>query len=417
MHFGHYISGSAHAGILSWLLVGSWFAPPEPAPFEAVSVAMISNSEFEAMMASDQSPEAAQSTSEVAPPSDVEEETLRMPEKEQLISKAAEPAIVSVNTVQDAQLQKPEPLKVPAPRLADQLPSLSTPSDNQLALLKAPEILDAPQTANRVSAIAVAPPPSGVNLDDQILQTALPLNLDAPANVQEPEKETDLGPSVQPETAVENSPEVSKELPKAPEISLRPKSTIPQPQGTETTPEVSEAPPEPPKSAAPASSLRPRSRPVSQQALAEEPKDPVQSPNSMKEGIDAALKEGNDAAPSNTVTGIETSRLTGEQEGIIRDTVINAMRPNWNIITGSPASFVALVVRLEFDRNGTVKEDSIELISHEGGNDRAVRTAFRAAKTAIKMASLKGAFKLPAETFDGWKVLELEFDPEEMRKR
>ena len=83
-----------------------------------------------------------------------------MPEKEQLISKAAEPAIVSVNTVQDTQLQKPEPLKVPAPRLADQLPSLSTPSDNQLALLKAPEILDAPQTANRVSAIAVAPPPS-----------------------------------------------------------------------------------------------------------------------------------------------------------------------------------------------------------------------------------------------------------------
>ena len=76
-----------------------------------------------------------------------------------------------------------------------------------------------------------------------------------------------------------------------------------------------------------------------------------------------------------------------------------------------------LVVRLEFDRNGTVKEDSIELISHEGGNDRAVRTAFRAAKTAIKRASFQGAFKLPAEIFDGWKVLELEFDPEEMRKR
>jgi hypothetical protein len=93
------------------------------------------------------------------------------------------------------------------------------------------------------------------------------------------------------------------------------------------------------------------------------------------------------------------------------------MRPNWLVIPGSPASFVFLVVRVEFDKNGTVKEDSIELISHEGGNDRAVRTAFRAAKTAIKMASLKGAFKLPAETFDGWKVLELEFDPEEMRKR
>ncbi|MGB0556403.1 MAG: hypothetical protein ACPGJW_04030, partial [Paracoccaceae bacterium] len=95
----------------------------------------------------------------------------------------------------------------------------------------------------------------------------------------------------------------------------------------------------------------------------------------------------------------------------------NQITQYWAVLPGSPASNVDLVVRVEFDKNGTVKEDSIELISHEGGNDRAVRTAFRAAKTAIKMASLKGAFKLPAETFDGWKVLELEFDPEEMRKR
>ena len=109
--------------------------------------------------------------------------------------------------------------------------------------------------------------------------------------------------------------------------------------------------------------------------------------------------------------------LTAQQEGEIRSTVQNAMRPYWRVLPGSPASNVILVVRLEFDESGTVKDESINLISSEGGNEKAVRTAFRVAKTAIKRASLQGAFKLPAETFDGWKVLELEFDPEKMRKR
>ena len=123
------------------------------------------------------------------------------------------------------------------------------------------------------------------------------------------------------------------------------------------------------------------------------------------------------SAVNSALTQDEVSSLTPQQESALRSTVQNAMQPYWRVLPGSPASNVILVVRLEFDETGTVKEDSINLISSEGGNEKAVRTAFRAAKTAIKRASLQGAFKLPAETFDGWKVLELEFDPEKMRKR
>ena len=72
---------------------------------------------------------------------------------------------------------------------------------------------------------------------------------------------------------------------------------------------------------------------------------------------------------------------------------------------------------LEFNKNGRVKKESIHVVSSIGGDAKAVQRAFRAAKTAIKRASFKGAFALPAETFEGWKYLELEFDPQEMRKR
>ena len=94
------------------------------------------------------------------------------------------------------------------------------------------------------------------------------------------------------------------------------------------------------------------------------------------------------------------------------------MRPYWRVLPGSPASKVILTVRLELDKNGTVRENSIKLTSSKGGDDeKAARTAFRAAMTAIKRAALEGSFKLPLASFDGWKVLELEFDPKKMRKR
>ena len=81
------------------------------------------------------------------------------------------------------------------------------------------------------------------------------------------------------------------------------------------------------------------------------------------------------------------------------------------ILPGSPASKVILTVRLELDKNGTVRENSIKLTSSKGGDEKAARTAFRAAMTAIKRAALEGAFKLPSASFDGWKGLEPEFDP------
>ena len=197
MHFGHYISGSAHAGILSWLLVGSWFVPPEPSPFESVSVAMISSAELAAMNMSDEEPETAQFTSEVVAPSEQEELDLQIPSQIQSISQVAEIEMISIKEIQETQPQKPKPLRVPSPSFAENIPSLNSPSENDFALLQSPEVIDAPQPANRISKRAIAPPPPDVKVDDRLLETALPPYI-APSPVEEKPKEEDVTSTIQP---------------------------------------------------------------------------------------------------------------------------------------------------------------------------------------------------------------------------
>ena len=408
MHFGHYISGSVHVGILSWLLVGSWFVPPESAPFESVSVAMISNAEFAAMTMSDESPEAAQFTSQVVIPSEQEEFVRQMPNQIQSISPAAEIDMIAIKESPEIQPQTPKPLRVPSPSFAENMPNLTIPSENDFALLKSPEVIDAPQTANRISTLAIAPPPPDLQVDDQLLEAALPPEI-VPLPVEEKPKEEDVTSTTQIETAVEITPKISKEKPAAPEVSLRPQSTIEILQNIEPPEELAETPEDSWRTSAPQISVRPKAR--------SEREKPAPTQETNKPEPSTELSAQVNSAVNSALKQAVVSSLTAQQEGEIRSTVQNAMRPYWRVLPGSPASNVILVVRLEFDETGTVKKDSIDLISSEGGNQKAVRTAFRAAKTAIKRASLDEAFKLPAETFDGWKVLELEFDPEKMRKR
>ncbi len=409
MHFGHYISGSAHAGILSWLLLGSWFASPEPAPLQSVDVAMISSAEFAAMTMSDESPEAAQFTSKVVATNEQEELDLQMPSQMKSIHQAAEIDLVSITEAKETEPQTPNALRAPSPSLAENMLSLNTPSENEFALLPAPEVIDAPQTANRISTLAIEPPPPDIKVDDQLLEAALPPDIEAPSPVKEKLKVEDVLSAAQPETAVEITPEILKEKPAAPEISLRSQFAITPPQNIETREELIETPEDSPQSSAPPASLRPKARPQREEPAPLKQTEKAEPPIKLSDQVTSVV--------SRALTEDEVSSLTPRQEGEIRSTVQNAMRPYWRVLPGSPASNVVVVVRLEFDESGTVKEDSIVLISSEGGNEKAVRTAFRSAKTALKRASLQGAFKLPAETFDGWKVLELEFDPEKMRKR
>ena len=66
MHFGHYISGFAHLGLLTGLFVGPVFQK-ELDPIEYSSVSLISEQEFIDLTASNISPKVSEETSELTP--------------------------------------------------------------------------------------------------------------------------------------------------------------------------------------------------------------------------------------------------------------------------------------------------------------------------------------------------------------
>ena len=66
MHFGHYISGFAHLGLLTGLFVGPVFQK-ELDPIEYSSVSLISEQEFIDLTASNISPKVSEEPSELTP--------------------------------------------------------------------------------------------------------------------------------------------------------------------------------------------------------------------------------------------------------------------------------------------------------------------------------------------------------------
>ena len=425
MHIGHYISGFMHAGILSWVLFGAWFAPPSSMPIPAVNVAIVSPSEYLAMVMSDVPPEVTIEAKKIKDSREVFENIPAFPKEELMVSRTSVLAQVADAGEPESQPSKPELKPFPTPEIKKDLPTLSTPSENVFTLLRSPQTFEGSYKAERVAPIAIAPLPSELIADEQTQEAILLQNLQNLSEEIKEAPELKVIKKAEEETAIEIIPDFSENLPMSDEISLRPQARLELPEITVPSPATEELGSnnsrekdtdfnKPSRMVAPDTSLRPQMRPVPETSLVQnDDQRTAFQKTEVRSAINAQLRD----AILNLDEQDIVSELTPQQKNAVRTTVKEAIKPYWIVDPGSPASNVNLILRLEFNKNGKVKEESIELISSEGGNEKAVRRALRAAKTAVKRASLKGAFALPEETFDGWKILELEFDPEEMRKR
>lgn len=110
------------------------------------------------------------------------------------------------------------------------------------------------------------------------------------------------------------------------------------------------------------------------------------------------------------------SNLSDKEQAGINGSFLNAIRPYWRLAPNSPGYNAVIIVRVEFNETGTVKKNGIKWISTKSGSNIEGGIAVRTAGKAILMASNAGNFKFPADKFEEWKVLELEFDPKSMRK-
>ena len=73
------------------------------------------------------------------------------------------------------------------------------------------------------------------------------------------------------------------------------------------------------------------------------------------------------------------------------------------------ASRTTVSVSFSMAPDGTVEKGSLKMIGHDGGSDAAAKQAYEAARRAILMCE-KGGYKLPAEKYNRWKDVIIDFN-------
>ena len=109
-------------------------------------------------------------------------------------------------------------------------------------------------------------------------------------------------------------------------------------------------------------------------------------------------------------SSVASVSLTDEEFRIIETKI----KSEWNFgVLSSAAQRVVVTLRLNLDEDGYVTR--IKLISSSGGQGDAVDKAEEAAKRAI-YKGLEDGIGLPKEKYGQWRLIDITFDPEDMRK-
>ncbi|MFP4305401.1 MAG: cell envelope biogenesis protein TolA, partial [Rhodosalinus sp.] len=250
-----------------------------------------------------------------------------------------------------------------------------------------------------------------------------------PAPPQPPEAETAPDPVPQAEPSPEDAPE--------PEPA--PEPAAPEEAAPEIVTEAEEAP-----AGAPETSLRPAARPERPASADPEPAEPetetAEAPDPEPAQGETETAEAADPDPDSAPQDSEADREATSQaiDDILaqvtdggesapaagapplslgeRDALRVAVQDCWVVDVGSQAANVTVVLGMEMNRDGTVVDGSLEMVSAEGGSGRAVETAFQAARRAVLRCQQDG-YDLPDEKYEHWQRIEMVFDPSGMRLR
>mgnify|MGYP000099467362 CR=1 FL=1 len=385
MHIGHYISGSAHIGLLSWMLLGGVFQS-EQLPMEVSNVSVVSLSEYADIVMTDRAPEAELQPQDLMQ-QEAEADTLpERPSEEQAVENIPQPELmVQPEETSRSAPQTPDPLLIPTPEVTEPT-KLAAPQSNDAAFI-VPRSAPAPrpQPDKRIAPKPVAPPPPDAALDDQLRQAAAPS--ENPAAVPQPEVD-----ATAPEEAVSESLAETDTLPKAaPDSSVRPQArpALPKPpEAPDPSPQIADQSPDPLQAPKPKPKPEVETEPAPQE-------DPIQA--ALQEAMQGGSEPSEATSPA----------LTKEETDGLRDDVQEC----WIVDEGSLVSNVKLTVAMSMTPEGKVEGGSLRLLSGEGGSDRAKKIAFEAARRAILRCQKKG-YDLPKEKYDHWREIEITFDPE-----
>lgn len=371
-HIGHIVSGAGHLGLMGWVLFGAAFAPA-PDPFDVTEVAVISGAEFAAMMAAAGAPDVADVPAPAAPT----------------------PAAAPPPVVPPPDLPTAPPAVQPAP------PSAAEVTD------------DAPVMAPPLQDVAVLAPERSVR------PVPRPVDRVAPEPVAEPDPDTRRADTPEQAVTPEPAPNATP-VPDTPRPAAAPEAA--------TTAIATEA--KDPLSAAPLTSLRPRTRP----AVVPAPDAPVTAATpapdtAARDAVQTALAQAlaqaatQAAPPATPPAATAPAAATGTGRAAAgppltageKDALRVAVQKCWNVgALSSDALRVTVTVGVQLDDTGRPLGGSIRMLGFDGGSEAAARQAFQAASRAISRCGTTG-FDLPRDKYDQWRDIEMVFNPEKMR--
>ena len=354
MDAGHYISGAGHGVLLAWALIGGLFSRVPDDAINVTEVSIISSQDFAKLSTPDPVPEA-----ENPIPAPVQPETEETP---------PEPV------VEDTPPEEPEPpveeTPPPVEEVEESLPEeRQPPAEEDIAVLAPPADTNSPSPAPRVAPTPVEAPPEDAEVADEVHEDTTEQAEDAPQIEEDPE------PAAAPEEANDRI--------------------------------VTEA--DEPPSSAPTSSSRPSARPKRPTPPAETAEPETDSTRDAIADVLAGVQADDNAAPqSSAPTG---PPLTGGE----KDAFLVDVRRCWNVGALSTAALeTKVVVRFELGQDGKPDVGSIRMTGFEGGNQSVANQAYETARRAIIRCGVSG-YNLPIEKYEQWKIVNITFNPENMR--
>lgn len=379
MHFGHIISGIAHFGFLLWLFLGNIFDPrlPPPRPPDEFEIGGASEQEFQATRDIVELPVVSVQTA-VDIPSPSPDDKLE-PKEPKIDKKVAEvtPKIPKVPELPQDKIDLPKKIQIVEPELSSE-PEQPVLSQDNPSISPLPETTDAqsPVIADRVASVPVIPQNEDAFSDDlfdsQSQADAEQENLDLKL---EQEKKSKLGATT--------------------EIITEPKK---KPSG------------------APKRSLRPKGRPKIQTASEEKESRSEDVVDAVSSALSSIANEQESLESTDAVSNL-SQNLTANT-ATIGSALLKQIEPCWNVDVGNQNAYVKVTVAFSLDKNGKIERNEIKLVSSEGGNGSAARSAFsNAKKTIFKCQKKWDGFNLQDFDYEQWQQIVLTFNPDQMRNR
>ena len=376
MHVGHYISGAAHLSFLLWLVLGDVFTS-KPDEISITTISIISTQQFEKEFVTDTIP---QVSDEIEGLNQIEsDQTTSNPTVSEIDKQvpANSPKVPDIPKLHQDNIELPKQIQSVIPDLSNEpdQPGLNQDDPSPAPLPETTET-QSPVIADRVASVPVTPQNEDAFNDDAI---------DSLIQVPADQENSDFKIEEQNQSTRGATTEIITEPKKKP-------------------------------SGAPKKSLRPKGRP---QILTENETKDTPSED-LVDAVSSALSNiENEPENSESLDAVSNTSLNSAATiESIGNALLKQIEPCWNVDVGNQNAYVKVTVAFSLDKNGKIERNEIKLVSSEGGEGSAARSAFtNAKKTIFKCQKKWDGFNLQDFDYEQWQQIVLTFNPDQMRNR